>query len=458
MRRRTVLRGAAAGVAAAFAGCSDRVFDGGSDDDGDGGPTQTPRAPESGDGRPVLDDYGTVVDLVEEGADPTGEESIRPLLEEHAGDDTLIYLDDGTYAMEGTVALNGVERFALVGPGARIVPEDGWAGVMLFVDGLAGVRVEGLTFDYEDTAGGRPLQLRAEDELLVRDVTMRGRFEVGSPIRVDVTDPEGSGVVENLHLPDGARPDTRVSGVYVGNKSYGDLTFRNCHIEGFPDNGLYADPPGGRILVEGGYYANNGISNVRVRSGSTVRNVHVRSDTSQDEFDNMRGIRATDYEPRADGEPVVVDGCRVELLDVSFSDGAIVQTSHLAELEVKNTHIRVDVPDVNAIRAKPPHPTVASGDRSLAMTCEDVTISGAAAREAAISVVERDECRFQDLIVHQTGEDRNGIELQRSADNVVDGCILDVRGEAIRLVDATAEVTRTVENPPYSPFVVLRSG
>lgn len=451
MRRRTILRGAAAGVAAAFSGCNDRVFDGGGDDDV-GTPTRTPRAPEADDGRPVLDDYGTVVDLVEEGADPTGEESIRPLLEEHAGDDTLIYLDDGTFLVNDTVEIRDVSKFALFGPGATLVPAEGWTSVAVFVEAVEGLRVEGLEFDYTDAAGGRALLLRAGDGLFVRDVTVNGRFDAGSPVRLDVTDSGGSGLVENLRLPDGAAPDTQATGVYVGNLNAGDLTFRNCHVEGFPDNGLYADPPDGDMHVEGGYYANNGIANVRVNSGSTVRNVHVRCDDDHPGFRNMRGIRANDYAPRPGGDPVLVEGCRIELIEVSYSDGAIVQTSNLAELEIRDTYIRVDATDVNAIRAKPPDPALEVGDRTTAVRCDDVTVSGVATGGAAISIVERDGCRFDGLFVHQTGQDRDGIEFRRSRNNVVDNSVLDVRGDPIRLVDATAEVTRTMKNPTNPPI------
>jgi len=71
----------------------------------------------------------------------------------------------------------------------------------------------------------------------------------------------------------------------------GEIRFVDCHVAGFPDNGLYASPAPGVVTVSGGRYANNGIANVRVSDGSEVRGVHVICDEARDGVQNMRGIR-----------------------------------------------------------------------------------------------------------------------------------------------------------------------
>lgn len=429
-----MLRTAAAGLLAGLAGCGER--------------TETPTAtPEGGPSPPTTtpSEYETVVDLVEEGADPNGERSIRPLLEEYTDDDTLLYLREGRFLLSGIWNIEGISNLALVGDHATLVPAEGDDTVQINAIDSRDIAVEGLHFDYTNPeVDGRALQLKVSDGLLVSNISVAGQIDRGGgPVRVDVTDPDGKGVVERVSIPDGSG-ESRVTGMYVGDNNHGEIVFRDCHVEGFSDNGLYADPPAGRIVVEGGYYANCGISNVRIKSGSVVRGAHIRCDEPHPEFENMRGIRVTDYEPRPDAEPSLVEDCRVELLDVTHSDGAIVLSSKLARLTVRNSRIRVNADGINAIRAKVPDPTVAEGSTPPRLDCDNVTVTGSAANDSAIRIDERHGCVLDGLYVHQPGEDRDGIEFRRSTDNVVTNSVLDVAGQAVRLVNSTANVDASV--------------
>lgn len=447
MHRRSFLKRTSIGAVgiAALAGCGD--------DPGPGDESESRGEPSNGDGSGPNDEPGKpsvpegfdrVENVVDHGADPTGEESLNPVLDSIDPDGALLYLPPGRYRMNASWKPEAFERIGVVGVGATIVPDPGTETYLFSVDGRnhgAEIRVEGLTFEYSHPdAGGRMLHLKAREALLVRDVTAVGTVKEGPGlVRVDVTESDGEGLIERLRLPDGAVVGSGITGCYVGNDSRGDLTFRDCRIEGFPDNGLYADPPAGSITVDGGYFANCGISSVRVRGDSVVRDVRVRCDGEHRDFNNMRGIRLTDYEPQDTPEPAVVDNCRVEMLNVTHSDGAIELSSQLARAVVRDTHILTDTDDVPAINAKRPDAVFDELGIRPSVDLENVTIEGSAANGEAIAITGRNGCLIDGLDLHQTGQNRGGISFRSSTGNVVRNAQIEVTGEAISLNESETE-------------------
>ncbi|GAB7011615.1 hypothetical protein [Halorubrum trueperi] len=445
MKRRSFLRRTAIGVGGAvvLAGCGGDPgpgTDDRSDRDGDDG-SDGADAP---DDPPVPDGFDRVVNVVNRGADPSGEESLVPILEDIDPDGSVVFLPAGTYRMDDTWRVTDFERLALVGRDATIVPSPEQSVQLFSFDGEGSgteLRVEGLDFDYShEDARGRMLHLKIRDGLLVRNVTAFGTVtERPSLVRVDVTDSDGEGLVDRLRLPDGAAADTGITGCYVGNDSRGDITFRDCRIEGFPDNGLYADPPAGSITVDGGYFANCGISNVRVRGDSTIRDAYVRCDSDHLGFENMRGIRLTDYEPQDTPEPAVVENCRVDMLEVSHSDGAIELSGQLARAVVRDTHVRVNADDVPAFNAKEPDSVFEELGILPSVELENVTVEGSAGEGDVIGITGRSECAFSGLDIHQTGPNRDGVTFSDSRDNVIRNARIDVTGDAIVLSDSETD-------------------
>ena len=392
------------------------------------------------------------IDITDHGADPTGSESVVPVLEQVAVDGEAVYFPEGRYLVDETWVLRDFSDFKMFGPEAIIEPVEGFdEHIFRFesVEQPASLQFEGFTYDYtKPLTGGRMIQARVSESLTVRDVSATGVVDIlPSLVRLDVTEPGGHGLVERLSLPDGAAGGTRLTGCYVGNISYGDFTFVDCHIANFPDNGLYADPPGGSITVEGGYFANCGISCVRLRGDSLVSGAHIRCDSTERGFDNMRGIRLTDYESQLNQAPTVVEDCFVEVIDVTHSDAAIELSSLLNEGIIRNTHVHVDADDVAAIRAKSPGETLLTANQIPQLRCENVTITGSGSEEAAVLITERDQCSFDELCIHQTGVNRNGIELRRSADAVVSNSYINVTGEPIELSDSTVDSTNLRTQP-----------
>lgn len=433
--RRRVLKRLGVGLGAGaslLAGCGQRPE-----------PTETPTGPETG--TPVgtaegPDDeraeYGTVVDMVEAGADPEGGEPINGLLTEHAGDDTLLYFPEGEYLVDGFWEHREFEHFGILGDGATVRPPDGYSGY-LFAFGLSNRAVDflfkGITFDISapDT-GIRPIHATIQDGLHVEDVTVRGLHDrEQDSFRFDVTRQDGTGEVRNLRMPDGGVPQYLITACYVGEISRGKLTFRDCHIAGYPDNGIYASQAEGPVHVIGGRFENNNVSNVRVSSGAVVRGVTIRSDAALEGFNNVRGIRLRS------GQDVLVEDCDIEFTEVRRSDGAIVMHDDLRNATIRNTRIKVDTDGVPAVLAKNPAHPRPEGTPGIRM--ENVHISGAAADNSAVLVDKRDDTRLSNVCINQSGTKRNGVRLIRSTNNVIQDSSIHVSGDPLVLFESTVQ-------------------
>lgn len=429
--RRRVLRriGLGSGVGTALlAGCGQRP-----------GPTETETPPGTDTGTPEgpsdeRADYGTVIDMVEAGADPQGGAPIDELLREHAGDDTLLYFREGEYFMERPWQFREFEHFGILGDGAVIRPPEGFSD-FLFAFGQSDRAVDllfkGIEFDVTAPETGiRPVHATVQKGLHVADVTVRGVQDTDQDsFRFDVTHSEGTGLVENLRLPDGGVADYAITGCYVGDVSEGTLTFRDCHIANFPDNGIYASNANGPVHVIGGVYENNNVANVRVTTDAVVRGVTSRSTESKEGFYNVRGIRLRS------GRNVLVEDCSLEFTAVNGSDGAITMHTGLESGTVRNTRIKIDTDGVPAIMAKSPEREPNPGSQGLRL--ENVEITGAAANQAAVEIHERVGIQCSGICIHQPGEERNGIQLVQSSDVVLRDSSIHVAGDPLVVQDST---------------------
>ena len=100
-----------------------------------------------------------------------------------------------------------------------------------------------------------------------------------------VADASGTGLVENVYLGDGQAARSDSGGIWVNANlpHKGTITFRNVHVAGMIDNGLYGSGPGaqgfgGNLHVESSFFRGNTISNVRLNSKErpcTVKNTVV---------------------------------------------------------------------------------------------------------------------------------------------------------------------------------------
>ncbi|WP_455448738.1 right-handed parallel beta-helix repeat-containing protein [Natrinema thermotolerans] len=397
------------------------------------------------------DDYATVVDVTEAGADATGTESITPVLEELRGDDTLLVFPEGEYFMDEQFRFTGFENFGVVGENATLIPAnyhdfDG-PQYRLFRLGVSyspggHLRFEG--FDVDQSApetGIRTIEAYASDRLEVRDVTVRGFHDSGTwgPGLFNVTDPDGRGIVERFRAPDGGawventpNAGNRWRGPIgiEANQNAGTLEFRHCWLGGFPNNGLYAAGGDGTIIVNGGWFRNSNGANVRVGGrDSEIRWPTVEVDSTRPEDVSQRGIRIES------GRNIEIHGAAVEITSPKPTSHAISVMNTCESARIDNTRLHLEGSDVNhgivlspecgeatIVETEITHETaggyplwIRDSDRTEQVLAEYLTITGQAGDASGFRDgirCERDNCRFSHVDVAQHGRDgvdRNAI-------------------------------------------------
>jgi len=404
-------------------------------------PTPSPTEPV-----PHGDEFDTVVDVVAAGADPDGNEPIGEFLETYADDNTLLSFPAGTYVLPQLelgeydhlgLAAAGEDRPTFVAPADSCHNDD----PHVQFERVTNFLLEGIDFDFENEGAGGAINVIASGDATVRDVTTRGTC--GSQItmfRIDIRDEGGVGIVENLRA-ENSGTDGWMTGAYVGKRHSGEVTFRNCELSEFSDNGLYGSAPGtdggggGTVHTEDGDFRNNNVSNIRLgTAGSTARGDSILVESPPEaESINLRGIRF-----RRGAEQVVED-CDIEFgSDVTESFGAIVYHRENGGARVANSTVTMHSDHLPALRA-----FYHSDDTDTAPTFENLTIDGDADRGFAALINGRDGTRFENCSIEQTGDHRDGIRIAYSQDCELVDCRIDVTGYPLILRDSTLTVRDT---------------
>jgi hypothetical protein len=137
-------------------------------------------------------------------------------------------------------------------------------------------------------------------DVRIENVTVRGRVESGrrnARLRIDCRDDNATFTLDNFNLPDGSSPGDQAMALYVGKPHAGEITIRNCHIEGWNNNGLYSGAQGkpdggqGTVNVEGCFFKDCNIDAVRMGgpNDSITDTVIVQDDAEVDDDGNISG-------------------------------------------------------------------------------------------------------------------------------------------------------------------------
>lgn len=460
MERRKLLATAGTGILSGLAGCS-----WGSDQQTsppDPGGTTTPKHPD-----PDSTDeprFENVINLVEEGADDTGEEPIQDLIHEHIGDNTLLVLDEGRFAL-GQVIVDDHRNFGITaaeGATPTLVPAGTIEEVGEYWIVLHGEDVRFGGFEYDFTADrvcGRTQIIANMGGFEVSDIHVRGQVYQVTPFRFGVRDPNGVGRVQRVIDRDGARTGDRMSGLFVGVEHAGEIHFVDCEMWHFPSKGIYASNPGedvpdaggGKVHVEGGVFKNNNAAAIRIGSeGSTVRNVTVVVEDTLDGEDvtweepvpllppnghsNIRGLRLKG------GENVLVEGCTFDH-ELGSGDGVLTVEGSHGESTVRDCRIRSESADLSPVRMKPsPEP----------MTFESVSIIGTGGGAPAVRMVGREGTEFRDSSIEARGTGKNGVEMVRTDRCIFENTPIESAGSPIVLVESGRE-----DPSPYSHRLII---
>lgn len=351
--------------------------------------------------------YNVVSDL---GVDNTGETAIDSDLKPHLNNATRLEFPDGRYRIDQLV-LYKLQDFHMVATGdATLVPGDYPTDGDVWIGGGAVRNLRFVGFDIDSRNAGPKIAFGASDGLLVRDITKYGKHTTHKPAFIlSITDKDGSGLVERLRANDGDVFTDKVGavGVYSGGK--GTLTFKDCEIANWGDNGVYASNASGPIQVDGGTYMNNNISQVRVSSpGSYIRDTTIRADRDRSKCINMRGAWVC-----SGSGPVEVDNCDITMLR-GEGGGGIVTSFDGGSVNIRNTRVHVESGytkvGTNGSRTANgilfDEPTGISDPGSSLI--ENTSVTGGGAYGSAIRLI-RGDTAIKNSCINQTGTGRNGI-------------------------------------------------
>ncbi|RDI69725.1 twin-arginine translocation signal domain-containing protein [Halopelagius longus] len=450
MNRRQFLKyGGLSALGVAVAGCGG---DTGPEPTGEtGGPTDANpniERPESLQSR-----FGTVKNVADAGITPGGDEPIDEQLNNLLADDTLLVFPGGKYPVQ-KLEFNGYTNTGLIsekGAAPTIVPTVPATEIdNLFVRFLEveDFYIDGMNFDFTKDGHGGVIQILGNGNFVARNLRIQGKMpdkrlpSNPAAFHFDVHDGSSRGVVENIVAKDGGHNGGNAIGIYVGKEHAGEIVIRNCKVENFPNNGLYASAPGrsepnfqgqdGPVHVEGGVYKNNNIANIRIGStDSTVKNARVVVDKVPPHPDgllNVRGIRLRGKHGQ------VVENCKIRLgKNAGTGFGALVFHPDTGRATVRDTNIVVDRNGIHAINALP----VQRSGAPTGSKFQNVEVSGAAAYGRAVAIKQRDGTSFENCRVVQEGQQRTGFKFVDSKDCSVVGTTIKVTGQPISKVNSS---------------------
>lgn len=386
------------------------------------------------------DGYDRVVNIVEAGADNTGSEPIDAVFDRYERDNTLIEFPDGEYVVD-QLNLYGRSNFGMraIGDDVTLIPN---RQVEFWIAGwnTRNLRFEGFTLDTTADGIHPTVGFGAHTGLVVRNITKRGIHDGNNKgFGFAVLDENGWGLIENLDASDGSHKyETGTKnmggavGVYVDTS--GPLTFRDCHIEHWGDNGLYASFSDGPVQVEGGTYKNNDVTQVRLGSaGSYVRNAEVGVDDVRNFVVNARGVRVSDGP--IGGGYVTIEDCDITMED-GQGYGAIASDYGGGAFKVLDTRIHVGSgyghPSGGASRCgRAIYAAAQRSDNADNVVIRNTSITGDASDNDAILFESRSGVEIEGLCISQPNGSRSGIDIHGGLRNVVHDSSINVGGESI---------------------------
>lgn len=403
-------------------------------------PTQTaePTPTES----PLADRFDTIYDVTEAGADPTGSELVDDTLNRLIGDDTLLQFPPGTYRMED-IAVEDVRNFGMVGHDATLQLDRRGRAIFMRFNRVADILVDGFSIDNtaDNTAAWFDLKCTGGDNV-VRNYTVEGFVDVyqqanGFTIMVEGSDT--SLELDNVDLSKGAITSTATfvfprREYYDPSRGAGSLTFRNCKMKNWGNEGLYASTHEGPLKIIGGEYANNGIVQVRIGGGNAperaiVRDVSVTTDEipeyMPDQYRILRGIWLKE------GDGALVENCDVTLKNLSREQtpAAILVKDQFGRATIRDCDVTVEGVSRPAVRIQKPAdtyeprwmPSLDHLPSEWDVTIENLTIDGTSPNTEAIRIEGRDGCTVRDVTIDKQGEDVDGLYLRNVGDCLLEG-------------------------------------
>lgn len=214
-------------------------------------PTRTERDVPSPIPTPEQNPSVQEVHLDDEGLEPG--DSLDPYFDEFLDSGNRIVIPEGEYTHSSDREPELMVDFAIVGDGPVIIDQgEGFENQWKFRQVGGTFEMKNITWKGAGASG--------------HSVGPWGSFEARDDAEI---------IVENCAWPDGTQDESDGHCIYMTTDHEGDFLLRNCHIEGWGDNGIYGSAPGrwgGTVRIENCLFKDNNVANVRLGStGSYVK-------------------------------------------------------------------------------------------------------------------------------------------------------------------------------------------
>ncbi|WP_423746979.1 hypothetical protein V5735_20290 (plasmid) [Haladaptatus sp. SPP-AMP-3] len=237
----------------------------------------------------------TTYNIVEEGADDSGDTPIDSVLNNIAREDTTIVFPSGTYKLNELLVQSGVDNLQLIAPnGARLVPGQSGDNIRWIDVYSQGFVMDGFELDMRNTPVPPFVRMNYEsgDWELKRLVT-RGKVRAATDSNIRsgnsseartyfrLSSAEGTrGLLQDCYFHEGACEPDEASNrrAILVESGKGELVFNRCWFELWGENTIYAKNPEGPMKVYNCFQRNTQ-NGMRLGGNTEVRNcVSIKDD------------------------------------------------------------------------------------------------------------------------------------------------------------------------------------
>ncbi|WP_227357595.1 hypothetical protein [Haladaptatus salinisoli] len=256
-------------------------------------------------------------DIVEQGANNSGDSAIDPILNNLVGSDTTIIFPPGIYRLNELVVQSGTDNLQLIAPdGARLVPGQSGDNVRWIDVYSRGFVLDGFELDMRGTAVPPFVRMTSSaGNWELRRLITRGRVRAATDTNVGSNNSSDArtyfrlssaagtrGLLQDCYFHAGSCAPTEASNrrAILIESSKGALTLNRCWFQYWGENTIYAKKPEGNLKILNSFFRNsqNGPrlgGNTEVRNCVSVKNdEHPRSAWSNGAIQRGSNVEAID--------------------------------------------------------------------------------------------------------------------------------------------------------------------
>ncbi|WP_254768141.1 right-handed parallel beta-helix repeat-containing protein [Salinilacihabitans rarus] len=384
------------------------------------------------------------VNIVEAGADDTGNRAINDVLDRVHGSGKTIYFPPGRYLLRSF--RTAANDWTWVGEDATIVVPGSENRNYLFFEGDRWT-FDNFTIDLT-ASGAAPINYPRGNDWEFKNVVFEGQmddpeYRAGSNLLYPNVDSAGAtGVIENVIATDGSADpgdSSNRGGLWAGPSNEGHLIVRNSHFRHFANNTLYVANIPGRVTIDGCLIEDSNVG-VRIGGNTAVRDTvfDQRGPVPRARWSGGRAARgiwinSNSYVP---GD-IEVEGCDF-LMNGPQGAHAVFSRRRLDGIEIRDCRIHQNGGFTGI--------EFADGG-SGATVIEDTSVVGDSSKPA-IRLVDRDGARLRRVCVQKSGP---GIELRGSSNVSVEDSNVNVSGQQFTgVAPSTRDVTANESCPAPS--------